>query len=161
MSDKRLGEVVVCARFHAFDEVLRIGARGEQKYIDIGLASGRANTPADLHTIEARHHPIENGQAGGVVRSQHTPRFGPIPRDDGIVAPLGEQGPQHGLEDGIVFGRKYARVPADVSQGERIYGRGHYAVKRHILSTKVLSARRGNALERRKWPNYDNLEPTP
>jgi hypothetical protein len=52
------------------------------------------------------------------------------------------------LEDGIVFRRQYAGVPAMMSQSERIYGRGHYAVKRHIFSTKVLSVGWGEALKR-------------
>ena len=151
---ERLGKVVVRARLHAFDEVLRFGARGEQQYIDVGFAPRSADAPANFHAIEARHHPIENGQAGGVFRSQHAPCFGPIPRDDGIVAPLGEHRSQHRLEDGIVFRRQNAGVPAHVSQGERIYGRGNCAVKRHILSTKVLSVGWAGGFRGGMWPYY-------
>ena len=70
-----LGEVIVGAGVHAFDQVLRFGAGGEQQDVDVGFAVGAADAAADFDAIHAGHHPIQDGQAGGIFGLQDVARL--------------------------------------------------------------------------------------
>ena len=117
-----LGEVIVGAGVHALDQILRFGAGGEEQDVDVGFAVGTADAAADFNAIHAGHHPIQYGQAGGILGLQDSPCFGAVARDYGFVAPLGEHRTEHGLKHRVVLGCQDAHGTAGGRQGERLDG---------------------------------------
>jgi hypothetical protein len=61
---RRLGDIVVSARIEARDDVGRRITRREQHNIGRRRGVERAETAADLRTVEPRHHPIHHRQRG-------------------------------------------------------------------------------------------------
>ena len=62
----RLDDVIVGAGVEPGDDVAPCLARRDQNQIHRHAGSMRAGTPADFGTIEPRHHPVEDRQAGSV-----------------------------------------------------------------------------------------------
>ncbi len=128
MGVEGLGEVIVGAGVHAFDQVLGFGAGGEQEDVDVRFAIGAANFPADFDAIHAGHHPIEHSETGRAGAVENRPSLIAVACDHGLVAPSGQHGFQHGLKHRIVFRGQHAhgvmrlleRVKLrDVADGDR------------------------------------------
>ena len=101
---ERLGEVIVGARIHALHQVLRVGPRGQQHDVNVRLASRAAHPAADLHSVQPRHHPIQNRQPRRVLRLQDLPGFLPVARRYGLISPFPQNVAQHRQENRVVFG---------------------------------------------------------
>ncbi len=117
-----LGQIIVGAGVHAFDQILGFGPRGQQQYIYVGFAIGAADAAADLDAVHARHHPIEHRKTRGVGPLQDVPRLRAVAGDHSFVAPSGEHRLQHRLEDRVVLGCQHPHLAVGVAEGQQSGG---------------------------------------
>src|SRR5713101_8123906 len=101
---KRLGQVIIRARFQAFYDALLGVLRGEQKDVRIGFGPVRPHFPADIDAVLPGHHPIEQGNARRVRCIQLLPGAFAILCRDNVIAPFRKESLQHPARDGLVIG---------------------------------------------------------
>ncbi len=101
---ERFGEVIVGAGIHGQDEILGFGAGGQKHDIGVGLAGGFADAAADFDSIQARHHPIEDCEAGGILGLENVPGRQAVADGNGGIAPFVQDVAEHGFEDRVVLG---------------------------------------------------------
>src|SRR5581483_10820611 len=84
---ERLHQVVVGARLESGDDVFAPVAAREQNQISVRAGRLLAQPPADLGSVEARHHPVEDGERRRLRLAETLECLGAVPRDgDGKVA---------------------------------------------------------------------------
>src|SRR2546426_1825770 len=100
---ERLGDVVVRARLQAGDHVLLPAARGQEDDVQRTRARASPRAAADLHAIDLRHHPVEDGEPRGLRRRERLPGLGAVAGGRDLVAPLAERGLEDTPRHRVVF----------------------------------------------------------
>ena len=103
---ERLGEVIVGAGFHAFDQILAQAFRGQQENVGVRFLVLRvfADAAAYFRAGKAGHDPIENRELGSFFALQMIPGFGAVAGHDHFIAPLAQGGVQEMPGDNAVVG---------------------------------------------------------
>lgn len=103
---ERLGNVVVRSGFHAGDEIFLPALRSEKDDVGVGLRHLLPEAAADLHPLQPRHPPVENGQPRCFFALQRLPCFVTVPGNDHLVAPVGQYLFQQVAKSRLVFGNQ-------------------------------------------------------
>ena len=98
-----LGQVVVSAAFQSRDHILLAPFGSEQQYIFVGTIFVTADSPAQLDTVQARHHPIQNCHLRRISLLKHAPGIESILQRGDTVVPLLEPVLQDPAENGIIL----------------------------------------------------------
>jgi hypothetical protein len=98
-----LGEIVVRASVETFDNVGGGVLGCEQQDVLVVVTRSCPETPADLGTCQARHHPVQHKQAWGVGRESMLQGLQTIAYQLHNIALAGEEMLQRAPIQGIVF----------------------------------------------------------
>ena len=85
------------------DQVLSFPFGRQEEHICIGSCRLRSHSPADLHAVQTRHHPIQHREFWRICALQEVPGLIAINGGDYLIAPLGQRRFQNSTEDDIVF----------------------------------------------------------
>src|SRR5579884_541272 len=110
-----LGQVIVGAGLESLYDIFLLRFGGQQKDVDIGMAGTLAHFPAELKSIHARHHPIQDGQVGRIVSLQRPPGLITVVRDNRLVPPLHQEFLQQMPADWFVFRNQYSHYASSLS----------------------------------------------
>src|SRR6266566_6269370 len=98
----RLGDEVVCARFHALEVPLLAAGRGYKKEVGIPVRRPGANAAAQLGALDLRHLPVRDDN-GKMPDLEIVPRLAAMLDFGHLVAEPAQDGGERHAGDGIVF----------------------------------------------------------
>lgn len=128
----RFDEVVVGAGLHAVDEIFALGARGEHDDVGIVFAVELADLLADFGAAEAGHHPVEDGDAGGVFFLEDAPGVAAGSGGNDVVSPSLQDGFEGAARDYVVVGDENFHEACLISPECVFQGRMHECGERNI-----------------------------
>src|SRR5581483_1584699 len=110
-----LSQVVVGAGLESLHDIFLLGLGSQQKDVYVGMAGALAYFTAELKSIHARHHPIQDGQVGRIVSLQRPPGLITVVRDNRLVPPLHQEFLQQMPADWFVFRNQYSHYASSLS----------------------------------------------
>ena len=86
------GQVVVRAGFHPFDQILALalGAQQQDIGVEILVLDVGPHPAANFRSGQARHHPVQDGDFGGVFGLQDAPGLIAVARNHHFIAPAAQ-----------------------------------------------------------------------
>src|SRR5437867_5382418 len=85
---ERLHDVVVSPGVEAGHHVLAAAPPCEQNHVHVCECRILSNAATELRSVDARHHPVDNGECGSIACAQQLPRRLAVVRDGDLDVPL-------------------------------------------------------------------------
>ena len=100
---ERLGEIIVRPGLKPDGDIFFPRLGHQEDNVSRSGARRPARSPAHFDAVDARHHPIEDGERRRVRALEHGQRRKAVSGDDHLMPPFDECGFEHAAGDHIIF----------------------------------------------------------
>ena len=118
---ERLDDVVIGASLQTGYDVGRIAAAGQQDDVEAERFLRPSDAAAEFGSIDARHHPVDDGEARRIGLAEDIPRLLTVVDYHNLMSPVLEHGIEQHTGNGVIVGDQDFHVVI-ISQRSRAVG---------------------------------------